>query len=63
MSISLVCEQGKVMTAIKIYKKITIIIYFLGSTLLLCSCAKTTNPNTQNVGVGEEYGSSDYGWR
>ncbi|EEZ97016.1 hypothetical protein [Legionella longbeachae] len=51
------------MTAIKIYKKITIIIYFLGSTLLLCSCAKTTNPNTQNVGVGEEYGSSDYGWR
>ncbi|VEB38777.1 Uncharacterised protein [Legionella sainthelensi] len=51
------------MTAIKLFKRITVIIYFLGATLLLGSCAKNTNPNTQNVGVGEEYGSSDYGWR
>ncbi|KTD56946.1 hypothetical protein Lsai_1923 [Legionella sainthelensi] len=60
---ALVWEQGTAMTAIKLFKRITVIIYFLGATLLLGSCAKNSNPNTQNVGVGEEYGSSDYGWR
>lgn len=60
---TLVCEQGTAMTAIKLFKRITVIIYFLGATLILSSCAKTTNPNPQNVGVGEEYGTSDYGWR
>ncbi|KTC86175.1 hypothetical protein [Legionella cincinnatiensis] len=51
------------MTTIKLFKRITLIICFLGTTLLLSSCAKTTNPNAQNGGVGEEYGTSDYGWR
>ncbi|KTD63717.1 hypothetical protein Lsan_1150 [Legionella santicrucis] len=51
------------MTAIKLFKRITLVICFLGATLFLSSCTKTTNSNPQNVSTGEEYGTSDYGWR
>ncbi|KTD14138.1 hypothetical protein Lgra_0748 [Legionella gratiana] len=51
------------MTAIKLFKKITVLIYLLGAVLFFSSCAKTINPNAQNVGVGEEYGTSDSDWR
>ncbi len=58
-----VFEQGISMTAIKLFKRITLVICFLGATLFLSSCTKTTNSNPQNVSTGEEYGTSDYGWR
>lgn len=51
------------MIKIKLFKGIMMIVCLLGATLFFSSCTKNTNPNTQNRAMGEEYGTSDYGWR
>jgi hypothetical protein len=46
-----------------LFRKITPIFYLCAALLLLSSCTKSASPNSQNAGIGEEYGKSDPAWR